>query len=333
MSHLASLEIFASEEFVQFAYTQGAPMVSAEPERFPCGRARSRRVADGSGLLRGGEKGPMRVDPRALDSISIGNPEVERLRSEAVTLYQEIVELRGQRPFTREDIPLIEAAIDALDPVLRSSDGVLPSDEKLLNELKRFKAAIKGRLLRERSASLAAEGERHQKEGDSVAAVSAFRKAAQLQRRINKQYPESEDRDHRRAAALFNRGFDLMARPLFESSSSEEQAARGHFQERRWKQAEQHMKEAISLQRELNEDHSRSRFAHHERLQRLEVGLASMQSGRLPRPRWIRVFRKPRKLRSKEIFRKPPVSMWKPASCRNCLTAATKTANLPPPGR
>ena len=226
------------------------------------------------------KKGPMRVDPRALDSISIGNPEVERLRSEAVTLYQEIVELHRQRPFTREDIPLIEAATDALDPVLRSSDGVLPADEKLLNELKRFKAAIKGRLLREQSDSLEAEGELQEKEGHSVAAVSAFRKAAQLQRTINKQYPESEDRDHRRAAALFNRGFDLMARPLFESSSSEEQAARGHFQERRWKQAEQHMKEAISLQRELNEDHSRSRFAHHERLQRLEVGLASMQSGR-----------------------------------------------------
>ncbi len=226
------------------------------------------------------KRGPVRVGPRELDSISIGNPEVERWRSEAGSLYQEIVELRGQRPFTREDIPLIEAAIDALGPVLRSTNGELPADEKLLNELKRFKATIKGRLLREQSDSLEAEGEQHEQEGDSVAAVSAFRKAAHLQRTINNQYPESEDRDLRRAAALFNRGFDLMARPLFESSSSEEQAARGHFQERRWKQAEQRMQAAISLQRELNEDHSLSRFADHERLQRLEVGLASMQSGR-----------------------------------------------------
>jgi len=174
----------------------------------------------------------------------------------------------------RKAIALQEVYIDKA----RSRDRT-PADRllKLQARLQNIQAAPLAAQVEEieREAKTEADAERYEK------AQEIYKRAYDIQSRINADYPMSKFKDVARAISFDRQSRMLMARPLYLQSIEAENAARAALEKKDWKTAQEQFEKAIEFLSQMNSNYPDSTYTDFARLQRLDIDLASLRSSSL----------------------------------------------------
>lgn len=228
------------------------------------------------------------------------NPEQENAFSEVATRSTEVIsatlEKKKERlavvmeqigrqtaePLNAEGLVLLEEAIELQRYLIdnRLSEIATRQDLNLLEELTGRYALQRGTALAESSLRLEAEARTHHAEQNATLANEKISQAIALQETINRDFPQSPDRDPSRLHQLKDLREEWLTRPVHESIEAmfvlaQSAAAREEFAE-----ARELAHQALLKQRELNQNYRTSRYASLGKARAIENFWDSMKSAR-----------------------------------------------------
>lgn len=171
-----------------------------------------------------------------------------------------------------EDLESLESAIAAQKELLKTSQGTLNSklEAARLEEMLALYDDHMGAFLLAQSIRFERENEGYEADGQYEKGLDAVNRALNLQRRINHDHPRSSARSSIREQRLVLLARYMETKPLADAADQGREEALSLRQAGRFKEAESVMRVALERQRELNENHRKSRFASMARLRIFE---------------------------------------------------------------
>lgn len=224
--------------------------------------------------------GPQNVSEDSLRALALDEQEVSGLVTEAEKKQREYAALTQLREPTWEDVELLRQAEVLLADAHAAAGGVDRRLRELMERARVDYQTAAARLLlvesREYETALGALGDDQVQER-----IQLYTKAANLQRRIDEEFPHSGLRDPGRLRRLEREGENLQAAPLYRRSLEAETRSREAMDAAEWDEAGVALREAIEVQKQINMRFPSLQFADQNRLAKLEVDLISLESGRL----------------------------------------------------
>lgn len=225
--------------------------------------------------------GPKNIDPSEIKYTRINTEEALKLLDASKTLEQQFIEISALREPTQEDVAVLEQSISKQQEYSRAIGGYNSEANQRLKSLQTlYQDTLASQQYRE---SLVAErqGGNYESQQDAEMALRNYRKAADIQRKINEDFPLSNRRDVGRLAQLDRKVNELRAEPMWKASNEAERASEAAANKGDWAEAKKQLAEAIRLQKELNLEFRGLHYADVTRLSRLQVDLASLESSDL----------------------------------------------------
>ncbi len=225
--------------------------------------------------------GAKNIDPYDYEYEVVSREEAQVILDESMALEAKFLDMSALREPSEEDMEILNQAIDKQEEYLSALGGYDITATKRLENLRTLYQDTAA--ASQYASSLEAEREAmaFETEEDFDQALSKFRRAAALQRNINEEYPLSNRRDMGRLTRLERKVMELRAGPLWKATLKAESQATEATEKSDWEAAKTHLREAINLQKELNQEFRGLRYADVTRLSRLEVELASLESSDL----------------------------------------------------
>lgn len=166
----------------------------------------------------------------------------------------------------------IEQAIDLQRQVIQNrGTAITPaSDIQTLDELVAERDQFVGRILFEESKELQSAAEREYQKGKYAEASEKLAQVIRIRRDIDRRYAQSSHRNPSQTRQLEQQLEEWQVRPLAARSEELRNAAMDALARKDWDEAREKMREALSLQQELYENHRDSRQASISRLRSFE---------------------------------------------------------------
>ncbi|MDP0497256.1 MAG: SUMF1/EgtB/PvdO family nonheme iron enzyme [Verrucomicrobiota bacterium JB024] len=224
--------------------------------------------------------GPKNINPADI-TYTNNSEEALKLLDASKKLEAQFVEISALREPNAEDIAILEQAIAKQEAYKQALGGYnSEAGQRLLSLQTLYQDTLAAQQYRE---SLMAErqGANYESQGDAEMALRNYRKATELQKKINEDFPLSNRRDVSRLTQLERKVNELRARPLWNDSNEAERLSKAAAEKGDWAEAKKQLTEAIHLQKEINLEFRGLHYADVTRLSRLEVDLASMESSDL----------------------------------------------------
>ncbi|MGB0416127.1 MAG: SUMF1/EgtB/PvdO family nonheme iron enzyme [Coraliomargarita sp.] len=236
------------------------------------------------GIVLGGFWLLSRMGPQPVDHSQLG--ETVGLSEETMAYQLESIEYEARfeeilvlREPTREDIELLERALEEQRKYIAAFPSAGTESIERLELLNERYQSVASREYSERSEAYEKEARKLAESGDLDAARGAFMAALKEQRMINENYPLSSTYDAARVARLQREADFLVAEPLYQRSVALEARADQFIEGANWAEAEQALEQARALQDTLNREHRGSKQADIARHERLKIKLVGIQSG------------------------------------------------------
>lgn len=233
--------------------------------------------------------GPRRASDSPLSTATTAKAEQERLyatiaeyKAKAAQLKASFLAIEKERKPTGDDIAVIEEAYNAqLEAVRLLRTNVTLADDNELRSVKSLRDKYVAEPLYRQSLASEQRGDEALARGDTTAALSEFREAQILQKRINDDYGLSEYRSTVRLVAIGTKVSNVAALPLYNRSKEAEDRAKSLLAESKVKEAQDAFNEAIALIDQIRREHGSSAYADMSRQKLLESELSSVRA-RIP---------------------------------------------------
>ena len=223
--------------------------------------------------------GPQDVDYRKMNQRVEVSEELLALKAESIKLEAQFEAVLGIREAEAQDIALLKVSLDRLEQYLNQYPGFDSDASKRQRNIRQRYQDIVGSNLKIESLELEAEAEILAKEKKYEVAWQKYQQAHEKQNIINEDFPISSAYDISRATRLDRVARYLMAQPLYERSLGLETQADASIELRNWREAEEFLHVAISIQDQLNREYRGINQASVSRLEQLREKLVGIRSG------------------------------------------------------
>ena len=234
-------------------------------------------ILGGAWLL--SQLGPKDVDFRDLKLSMEIPPEVKQLQEQSIEFeaqFEEVLALREAQP---QDIVILKKSLDKQSEYMDAITGVDSEGYARMVNLEERYQNIAAESLSKESLELELQAEALATSRDYENASVKYSEAYEKQREINETYPLSSAYNVGRATRLRRQTRYLTAEPLLQKSTAIEEKADVFIEEQNWAKAEEHLKQAMALQDELNRDYRGTNQASVSRLEQLRIKLVGVSSG------------------------------------------------------
>ena len=223
--------------------------------------------------------GPRNVDYRELAANAEVPEEVLALNEQSMELEAQFEEILAMREAEEVDLTLLEQARDLQKRYLDAITVVDSDANKRYRDLNERYQDLAAAGLKEESVELESEAQALAAEENYEAARAKYREAYKAQNEINERFPLSSGYNLGRATRLERQIRYLTAEPLFQRSLEYQVVAEKFIEKEDWGQAEEALRQAITLQDQLNQDFRGINQASVARLERLRIQLLGIRSG------------------------------------------------------
>jgi tetratricopeptide (TPR) repeat protein len=224
--------------------------------------------------------GPSQID-NSIRRLAADHPEMVALKERSVTLERDFERALEFRPAGSGDLAQLREAIEAQRQFLRQARTSTWEDSERLQKLETRLASIEAETLQRESERREQQAEALIKEGKKEEALAEFQESLRLQRAINGSAAAGQLRNAVRETALGMQVDGLLAEPLNEQMVAFEARGRESLAAMRVVEAGEAFAAALELQRQINRDYGRTRYADFSRVDRLESEIASLNTGGL----------------------------------------------------
>ncbi len=235
-----------------------------------------------AGLALGGFYLLSLMGPRPVDIDRTAQPvdrgQAVELLGESQRLESRFRQVSAMREPRDEDLQLLLDAIERQQDYLSAVGGFDRQGSERLQTLRKLYQDHAAAPVRVESVEAEMQAHAHELREERTEALAGYRRAMDLQRRINERFPLSEHRDVGRLTQLERHFRVLEGRPLYERSQEAETMARQALETSQWDEALEHLQIAIDTQRQLNNRYRGFMYADMQRLGRLERELVSLQT-------------------------------------------------------
>ena len=217
-----------------------------------------------------------KLGPRPLDEVEITSvdglsDDVQTLLDESRQLEQQFNDIAVLRQPSEEDLLLLTEAIRVLDEAISRSTGYIPEEIERRKQMKMtFDEGMALRLSRDLAAK-EEEAKKLKEAGSIQDAQRAFRRAYQLQTRINTEFSASTYVDVGRATRLSREITFIESEPLYDETIQFEKQAEEAYRSNNWEDARNYLRRAILTQERLNQEYRNTRRASIVRLASLRA--------------------------------------------------------------
>jgi len=224
------------------------------------------------------------LGPKSVDYISISEQavipdEVKALQQESVQLEAQLEEILSMRDANEQDVALLKQALDLQEEYLSKISRADSDATRRRDELNKRYQDLAAEGMRQRSMLLETEAEKLARNQEYEAAREKYLAALEAQNEINENFPLSSSYNIGRSSRLDRQAQFLVAEPLYRSSVEMEAEADELILKEDWDTAELRLKEAISIQDQLNREYRGTNQASVSRLEELRVKLVGIRSG------------------------------------------------------
>ena len=225
--------------------------------------------------------GPKNIDPSEINYSPTKSEDALKLLEASKQLEQQFIEISALREPNEKDVALLEQSIAKQEAYKKALGGYNVEAGQRLQSLRTLYQDTLAAQRYKESLMAERQGANYNSQGDAEMALRNFRKATELQKEINEDFPLSNRRDVSRLTQLERKVNELRAQPLWDASNEAERLSQSAAKEGDWVEAKKQLAEAIHLQKELNLEFRGLHYADVTRLSHLEVELASMESSDL----------------------------------------------------
>ena len=223
--------------------------------------------------------GPKDVDYRDFNYNMEVVDSIKAIQQESIELeeqFEEMLVLREPRP---EDMNLLKKALEKQKEYLGAIAGVdSEAYDRQLNLEERYQN-LAAESLQLVSLDLESKAEALARSQDYTNASAKYLEALEQQKQINETFPLSTAYNVGRATRLQRQARYFTAEPLLQRSLALENEADLLIEAKKWKEAEERLKQAMDLQDKLNREYRGTNQASVSRLKTLRVKLVGILSG------------------------------------------------------
>ena len=223
--------------------------------------------------------GPKDVDYRDFNYNMEVVDSIKAIQQESIELeeqFEEMLVLREPRP---EDMNLLKKALEKQKEYLGAIAGVdSEAYDRQLNLEERYQN-LAAESLQLVSLDLESKAEALASSRDYANASTKYLEALEQQKQINETFPLSTAYNVGRATRLQRQARYFTAEPLLQRSLALENEADLLIEAKKWKEAEERLKQAMDLQDKLNREYRGTNQASVPRLETLRVKLVGILSG------------------------------------------------------
>lgn len=226
--------------------------------------------------------GPQDINPS--DYVSVPDElevELAEKREQAKALEEAFEAATSGRSARPEDLSGLETALMLRQEVVDAVQAPPIEDQSALMQARTRYHEVAGAFLREESEREETLGREALADGFMEEAIRRLRRAANLQEKINKEYPLASTTSTQRKIAIEDLILEQDVKPLYEISVANERTAMAALESGDFNQAMLELRRAIALQEQINKEYKTSQYVSFQRVRNLQQEMASLKSSRM----------------------------------------------------
>lgn len=224
--------------------------------------------------------GPKQIDYDTYETSQYEITDAMRaIQAESMEYELNFEEILSMRQPNAEDVAILKQALELQEQYIKIIPGYDVDGEKRLKSLRQRYAEYASIPIIEMSRKLEQEADALTLERNYLDAHENMKRAFELQKRINEDYPESSYANPGRATLLQRKARYLIAEPIYQKSLDLEKEADAYIKAKDWVAAEQSLKKSIDTQLDINRSYRGAKQGSTLRLELLKNKLLGIQSG------------------------------------------------------